>query len=114
MFGCLRRFIVLFIVVFAIGYYIFNQYSKEIYAGIKNYVIDFTLNDIDSYQLKDQEMLQKLSRFSEKYLDKLSEQDFDAAYDKAKYFFNQIKIYLSDNNISELEFENLNKIIENE
>lgn len=114
MFGCLRRFIVLFVVIFAIGYYVFTKYGDEIYANAKRTVIDFALNDLESYNIKDQEAFRKLSLLTEEYLDKLSEEDFSDAYDKTKYFFEEIKNYLSDNDITEIEFENLTKIIENE
>lgn len=114
MFGCFRRFIVLFILVFAVGYYIVDKYGDEIYINAKTSLLNIVFNDLESYQLGDQETYLKLSALAEEYFEKLGEKDFSEAYDKAGFFFNEIKNYLSDKNLSEFEFEKLNEIIKNE
>lgn len=114
MFGCLRRFIILVVVLFAVGYYVFDTYGNQIYEKAKVSFLDFVFNDIDSYDISDKETYLELKTLADEYLDELKEQDFSDSYDKVKAFFTEIKNYLDDKELSDFELEKLKKIIENE
>lgn len=102
------------IVVIAVGYYIIDTYGNEIYSKIKISTIDFIFNDIDSYEIVDDKGSRKLKILIDEYFEKIKEQDLSETYDKARIFFNEIKMFLEDNKISDIEFDKLNKIINDE
>ena len=102
------------VIIIAISFYLFDTYGGEIYSSVKTSVLDILLNDIDSYELIDEDTSLKLKTLAEEQLENIKDLDLSEAYDQLNFFFKEVKLFLKDNKLDEIEFNKLKEIISDE
>ena len=108
------KILIAVIVVVAISFYVFDTYGSNIYSSLKISVLDFILNDLESYELLNDDTSDKLKLLAEEQFDKVKNLNFSEAYDQVNFFFQEVKLFLEDHNLDEIEFEKLKEVINNE